>query len=505
VRCRRLTAALALALGTAPLAAQQPSAGERLPVVKYVLPNGMTFLLLRKEGAPTVSFVTQFRAGGVDEWTGISGTAHLFEHMLFKGTPTLGTRDYAAEQRMFPRIDTVADSLTAEFRKGASADTTVMARLRARLRALEDSARQYVVSNELDRVLTENGAQNLNASTSNDGTNYYFALPANRAELWFVLESDRVRNPVLREFYSERDVVMEERRLRVETQPMGLLREEFSEAAFRVHPYGRPVVGFASEVQTLSRNAVLEYFHKYYGPNNAVVAITGDIDTTQMKRWADQYFANIPAGEPYRPVVTQEPPQHGERRIEVEYDANPFVLIGYHVPNAVHADAPALRVLASILTGGRTSRLVQRLVVRDHWAAQVSAGQAPGARYPRLFMFGAAPIAPHTTQEIEGAIYEELERLQREPPTDFEMQRIRNSAEYGSLSRLDNAFYLAIQLASSEALWNDWTRTFRDDGAVQRVTAEDVQRVARTYFSRTNRTVATLVRPPRPAPLGGTN
>ena len=501
----RLTAALALGLAATPLAAQQPSTGERLPVVKYVLPNGMTFLLLRKEGAPTVSFVTQFRAGAVDEWTGISGTAHLFEHMLFKGTPTLGTRDYAAEQRMFPRIDAVADSLTAEFRKGAQADTAVMTRLRNRLRVLEDSARQYVVSNELDRILTQNGAQNLNASTSNDGTNYFFALPANRAELWFVLESDRVRNPVLREFYSERDVVMEERRLRVETQPMGLLREEFLQAAFRAHPYGRPIVGVASEIQAVSRGSTQEYYRRYYGPNNAVVAIAGDIDTTQMKRWIDQYFASIPAGEPYRPVVTQEPPQHGERRIEVEYDANPMVMVGYHVPNAVHPDAPALRVLASILTGGRTSRLVQRLVVRDRWAAQVSAGQQPGSRYPRLFTFIAAPIAPHTTQEIEAAIYEELDRIQREPPSDFEMQRIRNTAEYGAVSRLDNSFFLALQLASSEALWSDWVQTFRDDAAVQRVTATDVQRVARTYFSRTNRTVATLVRPPRPAPLGGTN
>ena len=505
MRCHRLAAALVLGLTAAPLAAQQPSPGERLPVVKYVLPNGMTFLLLRKEGAPTVSFVTQFRAGGVDEWTGISGTAHLFEHMLFKGTPTLGTHDYAAEQRIFPRIDAVADSLTAEFRKGAQADSAAMARLRDRLRALEDSARQYVVSNELDRILTQNGAQNLNASTSNDGTNYFFALPANRAELWFVLESDRVRNPVLREFYSERDVVMEERRLRVETQPMGLLREEFLQAAFRAHPYGRPVVGVGSEVQTLSRTAVQEYFRRYYGPNNAVVAIAGDIDTTQMKRWADQYFAGIPAGEPYRPVVTQEPPQHGERRIEVEYDANPMVIIGYHVPNALHPDAPALRVLASILTGGRTSRLVQRLVVRDRWAAQVSAGSQPGSRYPRIFTFIALPIAPHTTQEIESAIYEEMDRIQREPPTDFEMQRIRNTVEYGAVSRLDNSFFLALQLASSQALFNDWAQTFRDDAAVQRVTAADVQRVARTYFSKTNRTVATLVRPPRPAPLGGPN
>lgn len=497
MRHRTLTTLLALGL-TAPLVAQQPSPGERLSVVRYVLPNGMTFLLLRREGAPTVSFVTQFRAGGVDEWTGISGTAHLFEHMLFKGTPTLGTRDYAAELRMFPRIDAVADSLTTEFRKGVLADSTVLRRLRDRLRQLEDSARQYVVSNELDRVLTRNGAVRLNASTFNDGTNYYFALPSNRAELWFVLEADRIRNPVLREFYSERDVVMEERRLRVETQPVGLLREEFLQAAFRAHPYGRPVVGVASEIQTVSRNATQEYFRRYYGPNNSVVAIVGDVDTAQIKQWADRYFAGIPAGEPYRPVVTQEPSQRGERRIEVEYDANPVVMIGHHVPSAMHPDSRALVMLANLLTGGRTSRLVSRLVVRDRIATNISAGTQPGSRYPRLFTFTGVPIAPHTTQEIESVVYEELERLQREPPTDYEMQRMRNQVEASSIGRIEDAFFLALQMASSEALYGDWMQSFRFDAANLAVTPADIQRVARTYFSRSNRTVATLVRPPRP-------
>jgi predicted Zn-dependent peptidase len=478
--------------------AQEPSPGERLPVVKHVLPNGMTFLLLRRPGAPTVSFVTQFRAGGVDEWTGISGTAHLFEHMLFKGTPTLGTRDYEAEQGMFPRIDAVADSLTQEFRKGTAADTVRLRRLRDRLRQLEDSARAFVVSNELDRVLTRNGAVRLNASTFNDGTNYYFSLPANRAELWFVLESDRIRNPVLREFYSERDVVMEERRLRVETQPQGLLREEFLQAAFRAHPYGRPVVGIASEIQTVSRAAALEYFRRFYGPNNSVVAIVGDIDTTQMKRWANQYFGDIPAGEPHRPVVTQEPPQRGERRIEVEYDASPSVMIGYHVPDARHPDARALSFLGAILTSGRTARLTSRLVVRERVAANISAFTGPGARYPGLFTFSAVPIAPHTTQEIESAVYEELERIQREPPSDYEMQRVKNQIEASGIQRLENSFFVALQIASSEAIWGDWAQTFRDQSLALRVTPEDIQRVARTYFSRNNRTVATLIRPPRP-------
>ena len=497
-----LALALLLLAFAPPARAQtsERSPGERLPVVTHVLPNGMTFLFLRKEGAPTVSFVTQFRAGAVDEWTGISGMAHLFEHMLFKGTPTLGTRDYAAEQRIFPRVDAVADSFTAEFRKGEEADTVKLAGLRDRLKQLEDSARQYVVSNELDRILTENGAVRLNASTFNDGTNYYFSLPANRAELWFVLESDRIRNPVLREFYSERDVVMEERRMRVETQPGGLLREEFLEAAFRAHPYGRPVVGLPSDVQTLSRPAAQDYFRRFYGPNNAVVAVVGDIDTTQMKHWADQYFAGIPAGEPHRPVVTQEPAQHGERRIEVEYDANPMVMIGYHVPDASHPDAAALAVVSSILTGGRTSRLVQRLVVRDQVAASINSGTLPGARYPRLFAFSGMPIAPHTTQEIEKAVYDELDSLRAAPPSDYEMQRVRNQAEAGEYGRLDNAFFIAYQLAASEALWRDWARTFRDDDAIRRVTPQDVQRVVRKYFTKSNRTVATLVRPPQAQP-----
>lgn len=464
-------------------------------MVKHVLPNGMTFLLLRHPGAPTVTFVTHFRAGAVDEWTGISGTAHLFEHMLFKGTRTLGTRDYTAEAALFPTIDAVADSFTAEFRRGASADSAALARLRGRLKQLEDSARQYTVSNELWRTLTENGAEYLNASTAGDFTNYFVSLPANRAQVWFVLESDRLRNPVLREFYSERDVVLEERRMRVETRPGGLLLEEFLGAAFRVHPYGRPVVGVRSEIQAASRPAALDYFRRFYGPNNAVVAIVGDIDVDTMKTWATRYFATIPAGAPHQPVVTQEPPQRGERRVQVEYDANPQVFIGYHVPNARHADTPALEVLTAVLTTSRVSRLYQRLVVQDRLATDVGAGTFPGDLYPRLLVFGVTPVAPHTTEELEKAIYEELERLQREPPTDTELQRVRNRIELDAVEELQSNWGLANELSRSEALWYDWRQIFRNEAALARVTAADVQRVARTYLAAANRTVATLVRP----------
>jgi len=431
----------------------------------------------------------------VDEWTGISGTAHLFEHMLFKGTQAIGTKNYRAEQQLFPVIDAVADSFTAEFRKGALADSSALRRLRDHLKQLEDSARQFVISNELDRILTQNGAQFLNASTGNDLTNYFFSLPANRAKLWFLLESDRIRNPVLREFYTEREVVMEERRLRVETQAFGLLFEEFMQAAFRAHPYGRPVVGVASEIQAVTRNSAREYYRRFYGPTNAVVAIVGDVNADSMTAWATQYFADIPAGEPHRPVVTQEPAQRGERRIEVQFDANPIVMIGYHVPNAQHADAPALAVLSQILTGGRTSRLFQRLVIRDRVATQIFSFQAPGSLYPRMFAFQGVPIAPHTTADVEHAVYEEIEKLQKEPPSEYELQRVRNQIEASSVLRLQSNLGLAFQLSSSEALWYDWQRTFHDQAAQARVTAADVQRVAKAYFDRANRTVATLVRP----------
>jgi len=499
---RKLTFNAFLLLLGGPVTAQEPSPGERLPVVQHVLPNGMTFLFLRRAGAPTVSFVTHFRAGGVDEWTGISGTAHLFEHMLFKGTHTIGTHNDAAEQALFPTIDAVADSFTAEFRKGGLTDSARLGTLRDRLKQLEDSARQFIESNELDRILTENGAQFLNASTGNDLTNYFFSLPSNRSRLWFILESDRIRNPVLREFYSEREVVMEERRLRVETQPGGLLREEFLQAAFRAHPYGRPVVGVASEIQTVTRRSAQEYFQRFYGPNNAVVAVVGDLDVDSMTAWADHYFGDIPAGEPHRPVVTQEPPQRGERRIDVEFDANPQVLIGYHVPSAQHPDAAALTVLAQVLTGGRTSRLFQRLVIRNRVATSIGASQSPGSLYPRLFTFQGIPIAPHTTQEIETAVYEVLDGIEAEPPSKFEMQRVRNQIDASSIQRLQSNFGLAFQLSNSEALWYDWRQTFRDQAAQAGVTAADVQRVAKTYFSPNNRTVATLVRPAKPATGG---
>lgn len=486
-----------------------------LPVREVTLANGMRFLILPRPGSPTISFVVQYEVGGVDEARGRTGIVHLLEHMLFKGTTSVGTRDPEAEARLLTRIDDVADSLTSLVdapvgdgsARGAAEtlrdrDAAIEA-LEARIETLEDSARTLVVSNEFDRMLARNGARNLNATTTSESTIYYVELPANRAQLWFVLEADRMTNPVFREFYAERDVVMEERRMRVETNASGLLHEAYLATAFQAHPYGQPVVGYMADLERLTRRDVLDYYRRYYGPRNAVVAIVGELDADRIASWAEAYFAALPPGERPPPVRAVEPPQRGQRRVEVAFDAEPSLRMGWHVPDAGHADAPALVMLSSLLTGGRTSRLYQRLVVEERLATFVSASLGPGERYPRLFTISAAPRAPHDAAELEAAIEAELARLVSEGPEARELTRVRNQVDAGQVRRLQSNLGLAFQLAGAASVHGDWRETFRASDRIAGVTAEQVTDVVRRYLRPANRTVAVLVRPETSGPGGG--
>jgi predicted Zn-dependent peptidase len=465
--------------------------GERLPVREVRLDNGMRFLLLPREGAPTVSFVVQFGVGGVHEHLGTTGSAHLLEHMLFKGTTSIGTTDVEAERALFGAMDAAHDSL---LRARSAEDSAAAGALRTRLDRFEDSARVYVVANELDRILTSAGAQGLNATTTSESTIYYVELPSNRSELWFALEADRMANPVFREFYTERDVVTEERRMRVETSPSGLLYELHLATAYTVHPYGVPVVGYMSDLRSLSRSDVATYHDRFYGPGNAVVAVVGDLDSGRMERWARRYFGRLPSGEEPPLVLAEEPPQRGERRVELEWDAEPLLRIGWHVPSSLHDDAPALSILSSLLTGGRTSRLYQRLVVADRLVTSIFSSMGPGQAHPQLFQLDATPRAPAAPADVEAAIYQELARLAAEGPSEDELQRVRNQIRAGAVRRLQSNLGLAFQLASSESLTGDWRETFRASARLQEVDAEDIRRVVAAYFTESNRTVATLVR-----------
>lgn len=479
--------------GQRPTSRDAPSTpGDGLPrVERIVLQNGLRVLLLPRPGAPTVSFVMQYAIGGVHERPGETGVAHLLEHMLFKGTATIGTTDVEAERELFEHMDRLHASAVAA---AGSGDTVEAQRLRDEIDELEDEARTFVVGNEFDRILSRAGAQGLNATTTSESTTYFVELPANRAELFFALEADRLANPVFREFYSERDVVMEERRMRVDASPGGTLYERHLAAAYTEHPYGQPVVGFMADLERLGRVDVERYYRTYYGPNNAVLAVVGNFDRGEVEAWARHYLEPIPSGREPRPVDAVEPPQRGERRIEVEWDAETALRIGWHVTDSRHEDAPAIAMLSAVLTGGRTSRLYRRLVTDDRIAASVFSSTGPGSRFAQLFQVDLTPVQASSAEEVERVVYEEIRRLQEDGPSLEEVERVRNQIEAGRVRRLQSNLGLAFQIADSESLFGDWTATFTAADRFRVVTVDDVRRVARQYLTPENRTVAILRR-----------
>lgn len=475
-----------------PATGPAPEGSRPTPKVhEHTLENGLRLLVLPRPGVPIASFVVQYQIGGVNERPGNTGIAHFLEHLLFKGTTSLGTRDFESESSYLREMDLLFDSVLV-LEGDLAPDVEAISALETRIRGLEEEASRFVVSNELDQILSENGARNLNATTSSESTTYYVELPSNRAELWFILEADRMQNPVFREFFTERDVVAEERRTRLENNPGGVLYAAHMAAAFQSHPYGRPVVGSMDDIQRLTRREVESYFRSYYGPNNAVVAVAGDVDPQQILSWAEQYFGPIPRAEEPPPVLAVEPEQREERRILVEYDAEPSLRIGWKVPSAQAEDAPALYMLASILTGGRSSRLYRRLVQEERVASGVVSSIEPGQLYPGLFTIQASPLHPHTTGELEEAIYEELDRLKASPPEEDELQRVKNQLEASEVRRLRSNFGLAAQVAASESLFGNWRKTFEFSDRLLLVSPEDIQRVVAQYFRPEVRTVATL-------------
>ena len=470
-----------------------PAPGEELPVVLHTLENGMTFLILERRQSPTVALVVHYPVGSVNEHLGNTGIAHVVEHMLFTGSEEIGTTDRVLESAVLDAIDTARDSVISELAL-ARPDTGRIRRLTAVIASLEDEARAYTVPNEFDRILSGHGARGLNATTSHEATRYFVELPANRLELWFAMESDRMRNPVFRGFFTELDVVREERRMRLETSPGGILENAFLGTAFQVHPYGVPVIGHATDLEFLTRRQALEYFRDYYGAQNAVATIVGDVDADQVKRWADEYFGPVPPGRPATPVLAREPEQSGERRITVEFEAEPRLLIGWRAVSGRHEDAPALAMLASVLTAGRTTRLYRRLIAEDQSAVYVAAYLGPGFAHPRLFTVGAVPRSPYTTAELEEAVYDEIRKIQDAAPDPKALLRIKNQLRAGDFRRLSSNLELAMQIGESQASFGDWRETFRLSGRIADVTPEDVRRVAIKYLNDRSRTVATMVR-----------
>ena len=467
-------------------------AGLEEKVREHTLANGMKLLMVDRHTSPTVAAWIRFKVGSVNERSDEHGMAHLLEHMLFKGTKTLGTLDYEAEKKLQPQIEETAQALMAEQLKREKADQQKIAELTAKLAELQAREDKLVVPDVYSEIYSRNGGVSFNAFTGKDTTAYMVNLPANKLELWAAIESDRMQNAVLRQFYTERNVVMEERRRTYEMVPAAKLWENFLTAAFVIHPYGQPIIGWMSELENLSRTQAEQFLRSYYAPVNAVVAIIGDIDPDKTIQLVEKYFGPIPPGIPVPPVAVEDPPQVGERRTEVIGDAEPELFLGYRKPAWPNPDDYTFEVLDMLLTNGKTSRLYQKLVLEKQLATEVSSGVVPGNMYPNLFIVNATPRNPHTVAEVEEAIYTELERLKTEPVAERDLQRILNNLEATEIRAMGSNGGLAYRLTDFETTTGSWRNFLERRKQVAKVTPEDVMRVAQRYFVETNRTVGTL-------------
>jgi predicted Zn-dependent peptidase len=496
-----------LAAGHAP-AAEKP----QIDVQQLTLPNGMRWLLFERHESPTIAAGWMAHVGSVNEREGITGLSHFFEHMMFKGTRTIGTKDIDRDLRIIEEQEKVRQAMREEMnvmrerlRRGEIDDllkpenwTPRYRELDKQFDALVQQQRENIIKDQLDQIYTKNGGENLNAFTNEDMTVYFVRVPANRLELWAWLESDRLLNPVFREFYSERDVVYEERRMRTESTPLGKYDEAFNALFWQASPYKWPVVGWPSDIASYTKTQADAYFATYYAPNNLTGVLVGDFQPAQVRPLLERYFGRIPRGkQDPPPVVTLEPAQLGEKRFDAEAETSPTVRIWWHGVPFVHKDSHVLDVLTDVLSG-RTGRLYKGLVLGRQVANEVSASIDP-KKYAGIIQVEAVVKDGKDPAAVEQAIYEEIEKLKNEPLPEDELQKVKNQAKANAYRRLSSPFSIMVQLLYYDGL-GDWTYINRYADEVEAVTAAEVQRAARDYFTKENRTVGVFLRKEGTAP-----
>lgn len=408
-------------------------------VKESTLENGLKILLLEEHKAPVVTIHVWYRVGARNEQPGTTGLSHLLEHMMFKGTSNVGPGQFS-------------------------------------------------------RIIRKNGGRD-NAFTSDDYTGYFETFASDRIELALKLEADRMRGLLIdpKEAESEKKVVMEERRLRTDDDPVSALREAMAAAAFQAHPYRQPVIGWMTDIEGITRDDLVRYYNTYYVPNNAVLVVVGDFNSDELLPKIRQYFGSIPRGVDPPVVRAVEPAQRGERRVFLKKEAElPFVFMGYHVPNLKHPDNFALEVLAYILSGGKSARIYKSLVYEQQLALFAGGGYHRESIDPNLFPLYASVMPGKTAEEVERALTAEIERLKNESVPDRELQKAKNQIEADFLLGQDSVFNLARRLAEYEIVagWRAWDAYLP---GIRAVTAADLQRAAKTYLTPDNRTVGILI------------
>ncbi len=460
-------------------------------LTEFRLDNGMKFIVLERHQAPVVSFLTYADVGGVDEPNGKTGVAHFLEHLAFKGTTLIGTKDYKAEKPLLDSLDQLASQIKTAKAAGKQDE---VAKLSAEFKNVESQAGKLVKQNELGQIVEQSGGVGLNANTSTEATRYFYSFPSNKLELWMSLESDRFLDPVFREFYKEKDVILEERRLRVENSPIGLMVEKFNDAAFKVHPYRRPVIGYDEDIRNLTREDVRKFFDTYYVPSNLTIAIVGDVKANQVKQLAQTYFGRFQAKPKPQTQIPVEPPQKQTREVTLELPSQPWYLEGYHRPAITHPDNAVYDIIGSLLSSGRTSRLYKSLVEQQRLAlsAQGSSG-FPGEKYPNLMLFYALTAPGHNVDEVAIALRKEIDSLKTQPVLTSELDRVKTQARAGLLRSLDSNMGMAQELLEYEVKTGSWRNLFKQLDQIAAVTPADIQRVARESFTPENRTIGKLL------------
>jgi predicted Zn-dependent peptidase len=472
--------------------------GIKIDVKEHILKNGMKILVLERHSSPTIAAYIYMRVGSVYEPLGQTGISHMLEHMMFKGSKTIGTTNYPREEELMKRQDEIIERLEvlSKIKQSQQKDKPTIEDqeikiLEEELKSLNEAYQKYVVPNEFSQLYIKNGAQDLNASTSQYYTNYYCKLPANKLELWAWLESDHIANAVLRGFYEERDTVLEERRERHEDDPNGMLWEEFVALMYKAHPYHRPIIGWRSDIENYKRKDVEEYFRRFYAPNNAIAIIVGDVKADEVLQLMKQYFEPIPAGTPVTPITTLEPEQFGERRVAIEWESQPRLVIGYKGTTIGTKDDYVFDIISTILTDGRISRLYKKLVIDKKMCLGIDAFNSA---HSDIGYFGiyTVPQSPFSTEDIEKAIYEELESLKNEPVSEQELQRAKNHLEVSFVRGLNSNDGMAERLGINE-ITSSWRYLVNWLPNCQKVTAQDIIQTANKYFMPTKRTVGTIV------------
>ncbi len=487
----RYLIALLLTLSSIAPAQDVASFEKRITVKK--LANGLTLIICERPEAPVFSFFTLVDAGSAQDPMRATGLAHMFEHMAFKGTDKIGTKDYAAEKPALEKVEVAYAAYIAERDKGAATDKTKLQQLEKAWKDAIAEADKYVVSNEFGKIVEQNGGEGMNAFTNYDETAYHYSFPENRLELWAYLESQRFLHPVLREFYKERNVVMEERRMRTDSNPFGRLLEQFTEEAFAAHPYHRPTIGWISDLNTFSATEAQKFFDKYYVPANMVVAVAGDVKAAEAMPMLEKYFGRLPARPQPDETTTTEPPQNSERKVVLKERTQPLYIEGYHRPDYRSKDDAVFDALSDLMSEGRTSRLY-RALVRDKKIASDAEGFTgyPGVKYPHLFAFLAVPLPGHTPEEMGNAIHAEIDRLKKEDITDDELKMIKTRAKANLIRGLADNEGLATQLATYQTRYGDWRELFRSVDRIDQVSKADIRRIANEVFVDTNRTVGMI-------------